>query len=76
MFRYLDDVLSLNNSKLGDFVDRVYLTERKIKDTTDTVRSASYLDYTSKLQWMLIKNETLRQTKWLKYFHCESSIYK
>ena len=50
MFRYLDDVLSLNNSKLGDFVDRVYLTERKIKDTTDTVRSASYLDYTSKLQ--------------------------
>ena len=23
-FRYIDDVLSLNNSKLGDFVDRIY----------------------------------------------------
>jgi hypothetical protein len=31
-----DDVLSLNNSKLGDFVDRIYPIELKIKDTTDT----------------------------------------
>ena len=23
-FRYIDDVLSLNNSKFGDFVDRIY----------------------------------------------------
>jgi hypothetical protein len=48
MFRYRDDVLSLNNSRLGDFVDRIYPIELKIKDTTDTDRSASYL-YTSKL---------------------------
>jgi hypothetical protein len=31
-----DDVLSLNNSKFVDFVDRIYPTEIKIKDTTDT----------------------------------------
>ena len=37
-FRYIDDVLSLNNSRFGDFV------ELEIKDTTDTDRSASYLD--------------------------------
>ena len=43
-FRYIDDVSSLNNSKFGNFVDRVYLIELEIKDTTDTVRSASYLD--------------------------------
>ena len=43
-FRYIDDVLSLNNSKLGDFVDRIYPTELEIKDTTDTATSASYLD--------------------------------
>jgi hypothetical protein len=24
MFRYIDDVLSLNNSKIGYFVDRIY----------------------------------------------------
>jgi hypothetical protein len=40
MFRYfLDDVLSLNNSKFGDFVECIYPIELKIKDTTDTTRS-------------------------------------
>ena len=42
--RYIDDVLSLNNSRLGDFVDLIYHIELEIKDTTDTDRSASYLD--------------------------------
>ena len=36
MFRYIDDVLSLNNSRFGDFVDRIYPIEYAIKDTTDT----------------------------------------
>ena len=26
-FRYIDDLLSLNNSKFGDFVDRIYPNE-------------------------------------------------
>jgi hypothetical protein len=38
-FRYKDDVLSLDN-----YVDRIYPIEPEIKDTTDTDRSASYLD--------------------------------
>ena len=42
-FRYIDDVLSLNNSRIGDFADC-------IKDTTDTDRSASYLDLHVHLQ--------------------------
>jgi hypothetical protein len=42
-FRYIDDVLSLNKSRFGDFVDRVYPIELKIKDTTYIDRSASYL---------------------------------
>jgi hypothetical protein len=33
MFRYIDDVLSLNNSRLGDFVHRVYPIELEMKDT-------------------------------------------
>jgi hypothetical protein len=40
----MDDVLSLNNSRFGDFVDRIYPIELEIKDTTDTDRSVSYLD--------------------------------
>jgi hypothetical protein len=43
-FRYIDDVLLLSNSRFGDFVDRIYPIELEIKDTTDTDRSASYLD--------------------------------
>jgi hypothetical protein len=43
-FHYIDDVLSLNNSRFSDLVDRIYPIELEIKDTTDTDRSASYLD--------------------------------
>ena len=43
-FRYIDDVLSLNYSKFGDYVQHIYSIELEIKDTTDTVKSASYLD--------------------------------
>ena len=43
-FRFIYDVLSLNNSRFGDFVDRIYPIQLEIKDTTDTDRSASYLD--------------------------------
>ena len=43
-FRYKDDVLSLNNSRLGDFADSIYHIELEIKDTTNTDRSAWHLD--------------------------------
>ena len=43
-FRYIDDVLSLNNSRFGDYLHRIYPNELEVKDTTDTQKSASYLD--------------------------------
>ena len=43
-FRYKDDVLSLNNCKFGDYVGLSYPIELEIKDTSETERSASYLD--------------------------------
>jgi hypothetical protein len=43
-FHYIDGVLSLNNSRFGDFVDRTYPIELEINDTIDTDRSASYLE--------------------------------
>ena len=39
-----DDVLLLNNSRVGYLVDRIYPIELEIKDDTDAYRSASYLD--------------------------------
>ena len=43
-FRSKDDVVSLNNSRFGDFVDRINPIELEIKDTTNTDRSDSYLN--------------------------------
>ena len=43
-FRYIDDVLSLNNSRFGGFVDRIYPIDLEIKDITYTDISAAYLD--------------------------------
>ena len=43
-FRYKNDVLPLNNLRLGHFVDHIYPIELEIKDTTDTDRSASCFD--------------------------------
>jgi len=44
MIGYIDDILSLNNSKFSDFVDHIFPIALEIKDTTDTDRSASFLD--------------------------------
>ena len=43
-FRYIDDVLSLNNSKFNDFLDLIYPSELEIKDTTDAPNYSNYLD--------------------------------
>ena len=40
---YIDEVISLNNCKFGDF-DRIYPIGLDIKDNPDTAKSASYLD--------------------------------
>ena len=43
-FRYKDDVLSLNNPSVRDFIHRIDPKVLEIKDTTDIVKSASYLN--------------------------------
>jgi len=43
-FRYIDDVLSLNNSRFSNYLHLLYPNQLEVKDTTDTQMSASYLD--------------------------------
>jgi hypothetical protein len=43
-FRYIDDVLSLNNYIFDNFVDCIFPIVVEIKDVTDTDKSASYLE--------------------------------
>ena len=42
--RYTADVLSLSNSSLGDFVDRIYPNDFEIKNTTNTARTTPHLN--------------------------------
>ena len=60
-FRYIDDGLSLTNSKFGDYVDRLSTpTELEIKDTTETERSVFNLELHLEIDG---KNRTLRQER-------------
>jgi hypothetical protein len=43
-FRYIDDVLTLNNSRFCDYLHRIFPNELEIKETTDTQKYASYRD--------------------------------
>ena len=43
-YRYIDDVLSINNQEFENYLDQMYPVELEIKDTTENNTSASYLD--------------------------------
>jgi len=43
IFRYIDDALSLNNSRFGDDLHCIYPNELEVKHTTHTQKYASYL---------------------------------
>ena len=43
-FRYIDDVLSINNDNFHTYVNTIYPNELEIKDTTESSTHASYLD--------------------------------
>ena len=43
-YRYIDDVLSINNPEFEKYLGQMYLAELEIKDTTESTTSASYLD--------------------------------
>jgi hypothetical protein len=43
-YRYIDDVLSINNPRFAEFLPLIYPPELEIKETTDTASSTSVLD--------------------------------
>ena len=43
-YRYIDDVLSINKSRFAECLPLIYPPELKVKETTDTASSASFLD--------------------------------
>ena len=43
-YRYIDDVLSINNPEFENYLGQMYPAELEIKETTESTTSASYLD--------------------------------
>ena len=43
-YRYIDDVLSINNPRFAEFLPFIYPPELEIKEITDTASFASFLD--------------------------------
>ena len=43
-YRYIDDVLSLENTKFAEYLEFIYPHELEIRETTETAASSSYLD--------------------------------
>jgi len=59
----VDDVLSLNNTRFGDYLHRIYSNELEVKDTTDTQKYASYLGLHLEIDNRgKFKKKTIRQT--------------
>ena len=55
IYRYTDNVLSLNISKLSRYLEFIYPREIKTKETFGTITSSSYLDlYLYSDNWKLI----------------------
>jgi hypothetical protein len=46
-YMYMDDILSIDNHNFYNYVPLIYPDELKIKDTTESGMSASYLDIDS-----------------------------
>ena len=43
-YRYIDDVLSINNPDFENYLGRMYPAELETRDMTESITSASYLD--------------------------------
>jgi hypothetical protein len=41
-YRYIDDVLSINNSRFAEFLPLIYPSKLEVKETTDEASSASF----------------------------------
>jgi hypothetical protein len=69
-FRYIDDVLSINNHDFHNYVHLIYPDKLEIKDTTESDKSASYLDMLLNIHYMTnVMILTLQSSTFLFYVH-------
>jgi hypothetical protein len=59
-FCYIDDVLSLNNTRFTDYLHHLYPNGLEVEDINDNQKSASYFDVDSDLEiidWRRLKTK-------------------
>ena len=54
--KYIDDVMSLNNSSFGDFIDAICPEKLEIKDTTDADNQGSWTCHLNLIQLIISKS--------------------
>ena len=57
-YRYIDDVISLNNPKFSRYINDIYPVELEIKETTDDQNHSSFLDL-----WLTIDQDNCLRVK-------------
>ena len=74
-YRYIDDVLSINNTEFENYLDQMYPAELEINDTTESTTSASYLDLllSTGEKWST-SHFHLRQTRWFQFPYHKLSV--
>ena len=76
-YRYIDDVLSINNTEFENCLGQIYLAELKIQDTTEsTALKFCFLPRFPTLNWegWSTSHFYLRQTRWFKFPHHKLSV--
>ena len=53
-YRYIDDVLSFNNSRIAEFLPMIYPLELEVKETKIQLRPHHFWTYTSNLTTVVI----------------------
>jgi hypothetical protein len=72
---YIDDVLSLEKSRFGDYVDHIYPTKFEKRIPQTQLAALHTLTYNSELTvWSIVK-KIIRQYRWYECFYEEPSIY-
>ena len=76
-YKYIDDVLSINNPEFEHYLGQMHPAELEIKDTTESIISACYLD----LLLSIGRDGQLhtpiydhRQTRWFQFPHHKLSV--
>ena len=76
-YRYIGDVLSINDKEFENYLDQMYPAELEIKDTTESITSASDLDLlTVDREGWSTSHFHLRQTRWFLLPHHNLSLLR